>query len=58
MFLLLSLSGGELFEKVADDSNRMSEQEAIDIIRQVCDGLQHMHNEANIVHLDLKVGSC
>uniref|UniRef100_A0A914UY70 Ig-like domain-containing protein n=1 Tax=Plectus sambesii TaxID=2011161 RepID=A0A914UY70_9BILA len=47
------MSGGELFEKVSDDSNRMTEQEAIEYMRQVCEGLQHMH-ENNYVHLDLK----
>lgn len=52
-----SMSGGELFEKVSDESNRMTEQEAIEYIRQVCEGLQHMH-ENNYVHLDLKVILC
>jgi serine/threonine protein kinase len=47
------MSGGELFEKVSDASCRMSEKEAIDYIRQVCDALKHMH-ENNYVHLDLK----
>ncbi|KAK6747288.1 hypothetical protein RB195_000476 [Necator americanus] len=47
------MSGGELFEKVADDSNRMTEAEAIDYTRQVCKALCHMH-ENNYVHLDLK----
>ncbi|KAK5968521.1 Twitchin [Trichostrongylus colubriformis] len=47
------MSGGELFEKVADDSNRMTEAEAIDYMRQVCKALCHMH-EMNYVHLDLK----
>ncbi|KHJ96255.1 immunoglobulin I-set domain protein [Oesophagostomum dentatum] len=47
------MSGGELFEKVADDSNRMTEAEAIDYTRQVCKALCHMH-EMNYVHLDLK----
>lgn len=47
------MSGGELFEKVADDKNRMSEAEAVDYMRQVCDALRHMH-EMNYVHLDLK----
>jgi serine/threonine protein kinase len=31
----------------------MTEEEAKKYIRQVCEGLQHMH-ENNIVHLDLK----
>lgn len=47
------MSGGELFEKVADDSNRMSEAEAAEYMRQVCEGLCHMH-ENSYVHLDLK----
>ncbi|XGW29138.1 hypothetical protein V3C99_008720 [Haemonchus contortus] len=47
------MSGGELFEKVADDSNRMTEAEAIEYTRQVCKALCHMH-EMNYVHLDLK----
>uniref|UniRef100_A0A0K0CTJ0 non-specific serine/threonine protein kinase n=1 Tax=Angiostrongylus cantonensis TaxID=6313 RepID=A0A0K0CTJ0_ANGCA len=47
------MSGGELLEKIADDSNRMTEAEAIDYIRQVCKALCHMH-EMNYVHLDLK----
>lgn len=47
------MSGGELFEKVADEKNRMSEAEAVDYMRQVCDALRHMH-EMNYVHLDLK----
>lgn len=45
-----SLSGGELFEKVADDRNKMSESEAQRYIKQVCQGLKHMH-EKNVVHL-------
>uniref|UniRef100_A0AC34GPF1 Twitchin n=1 Tax=Panagrolaimus sp. ES5 TaxID=591445 RepID=A0AC34GPF1_9BILA len=47
------MSGGELFEKVSDEKNRMSEEEAIDYMRQVCEALKHMH-EMNYVHLDLK----
>lgn len=48
-----SLSGGELFEKVSDEKNRMSEEEAVEYMRQVCSALKHMH-ETNFVHLDLK----
>ncbi|OZC09937.1 hypothetical protein X798_03043 [Onchocerca flexuosa] len=47
------MSGGELFEKISDEKNRMSETDAIDYIRQVCEALCHMH-EMNYVHLDLK----
>lgn len=47
------MSGGELFEKVSDEKNRMSETEAVEYMRQVCEALRHMH-EMNYVHLDLK----
>uniref|UniRef100_A0AC35U477 Twitchin n=1 Tax=Rhabditophanes sp. KR3021 TaxID=114890 RepID=A0AC35U477_9BILA len=47
------MSGGELFEKVSDDKNKMSEDEAKDYMKQICVGLKHMH-EQNYVHLDLK----
>ena len=49
-----SLSGGELFDQIADEDYKMTEAEVIHYMRQVCDGLQHMH-EQNIVHLDVKV---
>ena len=49
-----SLSGGELFDRVASDDYKMTEAEAINYIRQVCDGIKHCH-EHNIVHLDIKV---
>uniref|UniRef100_A0A915Q578 non-specific serine/threonine protein kinase n=1 Tax=Setaria digitata TaxID=48799 RepID=A0A915Q578_9BILA len=47
------MSGGELFEKISDENNRMSETDAINYVRQVCEALCHMH-EMNHVHLDLK----
>uniref|UniRef100_A0AC35TXM9 Ig-like domain-containing protein n=1 Tax=Rhabditophanes sp. KR3021 TaxID=114890 RepID=A0AC35TXM9_9BILA len=47
------MSGGELFEKVSDDKNKMSEDEAMAYIKQICTGLRHMH-EKNYVHLDIK----
>ena len=49
-----SLSGGELFDRIADDNYKMTEAEVIKYIRQVVSALQHMH-ENNIVHLDIKV---
>uniref|UniRef100_A0AAF5DMX8 non-specific serine/threonine protein kinase n=1 Tax=Strongyloides stercoralis TaxID=6248 RepID=A0AAF5DMX8_STRER len=47
------MSGGELFEKVADDKNKMTEEEAKNYMKQICVALRHMH-ENNFVHLDLK----
>ena len=54
MCFACSLSGGELFDQIADDNYKMSESEVIHYMRQICDGLRHMH-EQNIVHLDVKV---
>ena len=53
-FALCSLSGGELFDQIADEDYKMTEAEVIHYIKQICDGLCHMH-EQNIVHLDVKV---
>lgn len=54
--LSFSLSGGELFDRVADETYTMTESEVVRYIRQVCEGLRHMH-EQGIVHLDIKVSS-
>ena len=52
--LNFSLSGGELFDRIAAEDYKMSEAEVINYMRQVCDGLRYMH-ENSIVHLDVKV---
>jgi serine/threonine protein kinase len=54
MVLVLEyLSGGELFDQIANDDYKMTEAEVIHYVKQVCEGLCHMH-EQNIVHLDVK----
>lgn len=54
MVLILEfLSGGELFERITDERYVMSEAEVINYMRQICEGVKHMH-ERNIIHLDLK----
>ncbi|CAF1652343.1 unnamed protein product, partial [Adineta ricciae] len=47
------IAGGDLFDRIADPNYKMTEAEAIKYMRQICQGLKHMH-ENNIVHLDLK----
>lgn len=44
----------ELFDRLADENYTMTEAEAINYVRQICEAIQHMH-DLNIVHLDLKV---
>ena len=50
------LSGGELFEKVADEDFTLTEADCCVFLRQICLGVQYLHSN-NIVHLDLKVSS-
>ena len=45
-----SLSGGELFERITAEGYTMSEAEVINYMRQICEGVKHMH-ERNIIHL-------
>ncbi|CAH1969101.1 unnamed protein product [Acanthoscelides obtectus] len=47
------LSGGELFERITAEGYQMSEAEVINYMRQICEGIKHMH-ERNIIHLDIK----
>lgn len=47
---LFSLSGGELFERITAEGYTMSEAEVINYMRQICEGVKHMH-EKNIIHL-------
>ncbi|CAD7001755.1 unnamed protein product, partial [Ceratitis capitata] len=54
MVLILEfLSGGELFERITTEGYRMTEAEVINYMRQICEGIRHMH-EKNIIHLDIK----
>jgi len=47
------LSGGELFDRITDDSFKMTEEEARNYMRQICQALKSIHDQC-IVHLDLK----
>ncbi|XP_028394028.1 myosin light chain kinase family member 4-like [Dendronephthya gigantea] len=46
------IAGGELFERIVE-KEYLEEQEAVEYLRQLIQGLQHMHSR-NIVHLDIK----
>jgi len=47
------LSGGELFDRITDDAFKMTEEEARNYMRQICQALKSIHDQC-IVHLDLK----
>eukprot|EP00618_Florenciella_parvula_P031462 CAMPEP_0119482742 /NCGR_PEP_ID=MMETSP1344-20130328/10463_1 /TAXON_ID=236787 /ORGANISM="Florenciella parvula, Strain CCMP2471" /LENGTH=664 /DNA_ID=CAMNT_0007517179 /DNA_START=269 /DNA_END=2263 /DNA_ORIENTATION=- len=47
-------SGGELFDRIIDNPDGMTEQTAARIVQQVLAGIQHCHDELGVVHRDLK----
>ena len=54
MCLILELiTGGELFERVIDESFILTERLCELYVMQICDGINFMH-KSNILHLDMK----
>lgn len=49
-----SVGGGELFDRIIDQNYTLMELDAVLFIKQICEGLQHMH-KMYILHLDIKV---
>ncbi|XP_036866869.2 myosin light chain kinase family member 4 isoform X1 [Manis javanica] len=47
------VDGGELFDRIIDDNYNLTEFDTILFIRQICEGIRHMH-QMYILHLDLK----
>ncbi|XP_041039280.1 myosin light chain kinase 3 isoform X1 [Carcharodon carcharias] len=47
------IDGGELFDRIIDESYNLTEMDTILFVRQICEGLQYMH-QRYILHLDLK----
>ncbi|KAG7274756.1 hypothetical protein CRUP_006493, partial [Coryphaenoides rupestris] len=53
ILVLEFVDGGELFDRIIDKNYTLMELETVSFIRQICEGLQHMH-KMYILHLDLK----
>ncbi|KAL2078473.1 hypothetical protein ACEWY4_026158 [Coilia grayii] len=47
------IAGGELFERIMDDSFEYTEPTSVRYMQQILEGMQYMHQKS-IVHLDLK----
>ncbi|KAM7379415.1 hypothetical protein PAMP_004966 [Pampus punctatissimus] len=53
ILVLEYVGGGELFDRIIDENYTLMELDAVVLIRQICEGLKHMH-KMYILHLDLK----
>lgn len=53
LFFLLSIAGGELFERIVDDNFEHTELTSVHYMQQILEGVTYMHQQS-ILHLDLK----
>ncbi|KAL2097258.1 hypothetical protein ACEWY4_006465 [Coilia grayii] len=53
ILVLEYVDGGELFDRIIDENYTLTELDTVMFIRQICEGLRHMH-KMYILHLDLK----
>uniref|UniRef100_A0AAV2JPT1 Protein kinase domain-containing protein n=1 Tax=Knipowitschia caucasica TaxID=637954 RepID=A0AAV2JPT1_KNICA len=53
ILVLEYVGGGELFDRIIDENYKLTELDAVVFIRQICEGLKHMH-KMYVLHLDLK----
>uniref|UniRef100_A0A8B9QQG3 Myosin light chain kinase family member 4 n=1 Tax=Anas platyrhynchos TaxID=8839 RepID=A0A8B9QQG3_ANAPL len=50
------VEGGELFDRIIDENCNLTEMDTISFIKQICEGIQYMH-QMYILHLDLKLAN-
>ena len=53
-FVIFSIRGGELFDRVIEDEFVLTEKACVCFMRQVLEGVSFIHSK-HILHLDLKV---
>ncbi|XP_023659802.1 myosin light chain kinase 2, skeletal/cardiac muscle [Paramormyrops kingsleyae] len=53
VLILEYVEGGELFERIVDESSPLTELDAMIYVKQICQGIQYMH-QMYVLHLDLK----
>uniref|UniRef100_UPI003AAFDCC8 myosin light chain kinase 2, skeletal/cardiac muscle n=1 Tax=Centroberyx gerrardi TaxID=166262 RepID=UPI003AAFDCC8 len=53
MLILEYVEGGELFDRIVDESAPLTEVDAMVFVKQICEGLHYMH-QMYVLHLDLK----
>ncbi|XP_063075617.1 myosin light chain kinase 2, skeletal/cardiac muscle isoform X2 [Engraulis encrasicolus] len=53
ILVLEYVDGGELFDRIIDENYKLTELDSVVFIRQICEGLHHMHR-MYFLHLDLK----
>uniref|UniRef100_A0A668AVS6 non-specific serine/threonine protein kinase n=1 Tax=Myripristis murdjan TaxID=586833 RepID=A0A668AVS6_9TELE len=53
VLILEYVEGGELFDRIVDESAPLTEVDAMVFVRQICEGLHYMH-QMYVLHLDLK----
>ena len=53
ILIMEMVQGGELFDRIADDSYILTEMAVALIMFQICEAIRYIHSQ-NIIHLDLK----
>ncbi len=54
-FVLELMEGGDLFDHIIhSEGKKLKENEAVDLLSQILQGLQYLHQEIGIVHRDIK----
>ncbi|KAK6303590.1 hypothetical protein J4Q44_G00260440 [Coregonus suidteri] len=53
VLILEYVEGGELFDRIVDESTPLTEVDAMVFVKQICEGVSYMH-QMYVLHLDLK----